>query len=154
MLAILRSVAEVERSTGKRCFVKCPRCSLCDRLGQSNPVTGLDAASQFHALDRETDTTLVLLAAPSHTCKLHSVASRTVCRNNSLHDSTNMARTRTAFAKLSGRCRASHSSSLLEQFSRASLSLCNGSPSNNSDAREEDLCRALDTILAHIWESL
>jgi hypothetical protein len=46
-----------------------------DRLGRSEPVTGLDPASQFHALDRETDTTLVLPAAPSHTSKHHLPAS-------------------------------------------------------------------------------
>jgi hypothetical protein len=39
-------------------------------------------------LSRKTDTTLVLLAAPSHTGKLHSVALRAVCRDSSLHEST------------------------------------------------------------------
>ncbi|KAN0129989.1 hypothetical protein V8E53_012143 [Lactarius tabidus] len=44
----------------------------------------------FHALDRETDTTLVFLAAPSQTGKLHSVASRAFRRDSSLHKSTDM----------------------------------------------------------------
>ncbi|KAH9037513.1 hypothetical protein EDB85DRAFT_2142466 [Lactarius pseudohatsudake] len=81
----------------------------------------------FHALDRETDTTLVLLAAPSHSGKLHSVASRAV----------------------RPRRRAWRSSSLLEQLSRASSSR-DGSPSSSSDAREEDLRRALDTAIGSL----
>ncbi|KAN0129994.1 hypothetical protein V8E53_012148 [Lactarius tabidus] len=44
----------------------------------------------LHALDRETDATLVFLAAPSQTGKLHSVASRAVRRDSSLHESTDM----------------------------------------------------------------
>ncbi|KAN0132941.1 hypothetical protein V8E53_009306, partial [Lactarius tabidus] len=65
----------------------------------------------FHALDRETDTTLVLLAAPSQTGKLHSVASRVVRRDSSLHESTDIVCIRSAFA---ARRRASRSSSLFE----------------------------------------
>jgi len=104
----------------------------------------------FHALDRETDTTLVLLAAPSHTGKLHSVASRAVRRDSSFHESTDMASIRAAFAELSARRRASRSSSLLEQLSRASSSSRDGSPSSSSDAREEDLRRALDTAIGSL----
>ncbi|KAN0129983.1 hypothetical protein V8E53_012137 [Lactarius tabidus] len=83
----------------------------------------------FHALDRETDTTLVFLAAPSQTGKLHSVASRAFRRDSSLHKSTDMA----------------------------SSSSRDGSPSSSSDAREEDLRRALDTAirqLARVLRSL
>ncbi|KAF8267105.1 hypothetical protein EI94DRAFT_1684032 [Lactarius quietus] len=104
----------------------------------------------FHALDRETDTTLVLLAAPSHSGKLHSVASRAVRRDNSLHESTDMVGIRSAFAELAARRRASRSSSLLEQLSRASSSSRDGSPSSSSDAREEDLRRALDTAIGSL----
>ena len=123
-----------------------------NRLGRSDPVPGPSPASssQFHALDRETDTTLVLLAAPSHTGKLHSVASRAVRRDSSLHESTEMANIRAAFAELNGRRRASRPSSLLEQLSRASSSSRDGSPSSNSDAREEDLRRALDTAIGSL----
>ncbi|KAN0132937.1 hypothetical protein V8E53_009302, partial [Lactarius tabidus] len=61
----------------------------------------------FHALDRETDTTLVLLAAPSQTGKLRSVASRAIRRDSSLHESTDIACIRSAFAELAARRRAS-----------------------------------------------
>jgi hypothetical protein len=67
--------------------------SLRDRFGMSDPVNwDFDPASssQLHALDRETDATLVFLAAPSQTGKLHSVASRAVRRDSSLHESTDM----------------------------------------------------------------
>ncbi|KAH9068291.1 hypothetical protein EDB83DRAFT_2378183 [Lactarius deliciosus] len=104
----------------------------------------------FHALDRETDTTLVLLAAPSHSGKLHSVASRAVRRDNSLIESPDMMSIRSAFAEMAARRRASRSSSLLEQLSRASSSSRDGSPSSNSDAREEDLRRALDTAIGSL----
>ncbi|KAH8984635.1 hypothetical protein EDB92DRAFT_1886394 [Lactarius akahatsu] len=104
----------------------------------------------FHALDRETDTTLVLLAAPSHSGKLHSVASRAVRRDNSLIESSDMMNIRSAFAEMAARRRASRSSSLLEQLSRASSSSRDGSPSSSSDAREEDLRRALDTAIGSL----
>ncbi|KAN0126344.1 hypothetical protein V8E53_015133 [Lactarius tabidus] len=87
-LGILRSAGKGESSTGKPA-----PCS----------------SSQFHAPDRETGTTLVLRAAPSHTGQLHSVASRAVRRDSSLHESTDMVCIRSAFAEL-----ASRSSSLLE----------------------------------------
>ncbi len=57
---------------------------------------------------------------------------------------------RSAFAELAARRRASRSSSLLEQLSRASSSSRDGSPSSSSDAREEDLRRALDTAIGSL----
>ena len=85
--------------------------------------------------------------------KLHSAASRAVRCDSSLHNSTD-ASIYAAFAEFSGRGRASRSSSLLEQLSHASSSSRNGSALSNSDARKEDLPQALDTILAHIRESM
>jgi hypothetical protein len=126
----------------------------------SHPVAGLFAASQFHALDRETDimTTLVLLAAPSLTDNFRSVASRTVRRNCSPNESTDMVGIRTAFAELAARWRASCSLSPLEQLSWASSSKRAGSPLSNSDARKGDLPsrRALDTPMGslHAFGSL
>jgi hypothetical protein len=104
----------------------------------------------FHALDRETDTTLVLLAAPSHSGKLHSVASRAIRRDVELLDSPDMVNIRSAFAEVAARRRALRSSSLLEQLSRASSSPRDGSPSSSSDAREGDLRRALDTAIGSL----
>ncbi|KAI0260896.1 hypothetical protein BC834DRAFT_897936, partial [Gloeopeniophorella convolvens] len=104
----------------------------------------------FHTLDRETDTTLVLLAAPSHTSKHHSVASRAIRRDVALLDSPEMARIRESFAGVAARRRTSRSLPLLEQLSKASASSRDGSPSSSSDTREEDLRRALDTAIGSL----
>jgi hypothetical protein len=92
----------------------------------------------------------VLLAAPSHSGKLHSVASRAIRRDVELRDSSEMMKIRTSFTEIAARRRASRSSSLLEQLSRASSSSRDGSPSSSSDAREEDLRRALDTAIGSL----
>lgn len=92
----------------------------------------------------------MLLAAPSHSGKLHSVASRAIRRDVELLDSSDMANIRTAFAEVAARRRASRSASLLEQLSRASSSPRDGSPSSSGDAREEDLRRALETAIGSL----
>ncbi|KAN0140824.1 hypothetical protein V8E53_001268 [Lactarius tabidus] len=108
----------------------------------------------FHTLDRETDTILVLLGAPSHTAwgKLHSVASCAARRDSSLYELTNvMMGIRSAFAERAAHHRrASCSSSLLEQLSPASLSSCDGSSSSSSDTHEEDFRRTLDTAIGSL----
>ncbi|KAH9020418.1 hypothetical protein EDB84DRAFT_1589729 [Lactarius hengduanensis] len=101
---------------------------------------------EFHALDRETDTTLVLLAAPFHTGKLHFVASRAV-RRNSFLKSTDMTNIRLAFAEMAARRHASRPASLLEQLSLAFSSSSDGPSSNSSDTREKGLRCALDTAI-------
>ena len=90
----------------------------------------------------------MLLAAPSHTGKLHSVASRAIRRDVELLNSPDMTTIRSAFAKVAARRRASHSASLLEQLSRVSSSPRDGSDS--SEARKEDLRRALDTTIGSL----
>ena len=122
---------------------------LRDRLGRSDPGIWLDAALQFRALDRETNTALVLLAAPSHTGKLHSVASRAVRRDSSLK-STDMKNIRSAFAEISSRQHTMRTASLLEQLSQAHLSSRDRSPSTSRGAREKDLRRALDTAIGSL----
>jgi hypothetical protein len=91
----------------------------------------------------------VLLAAPSHTGKLYSVASRAIRRDGDF-DSPDMMSIRSGFAEVASRRRTSRSASLLEQLSRASSSPRDGSPSSSSDAREEDLRRALDTAIGSL----
>jgi hypothetical protein len=115
----------------------------------SDPVIGRDATLQFHALDRETNTTLVLLAAPSHTGKLHSVASRAV-RRDSFFMSTEMKNIRSVFSEMTSRQHASSPPSLLEQLSQACSSSRDRLPSSNSDAREEEHRRALDTAIGSL----
>ena len=119
---------------------------LRDHLGTSDPVIWLDVASQLRALDRETNTAFVLLAAPSHTGKLHSAASRAVRRDSS----PNMKKIRSAFAEITFRSHATHTASLLEQLSQARLSSRDGFPSSSRRSREKDLCRALDTAIGSL----
>ncbi|KAN0137599.1 hypothetical protein V8E53_004650 [Lactarius tabidus] len=52
-------------------------------------------------LDHKTDTTLMLLAAPSNTGKLHSVMLHAICCDSFLHESTDMLSIQSAFAELS-----------------------------------------------------
>jgi len=92
----------------------------------------------------------VLLAAPTHTGKHHSIVSRAIRRDSDLLDSTDMMNVRAGFAEVAARRRASRSSSLLEQLSRASSSPRDGSPSSSNEAREEDLRRALDTAIGSL----
>ncbi|KAJ7661552.1 hypothetical protein DFH06DRAFT_988193 [Mycena polygramma] len=106
--------------------------------------TRWDALVQaFNALDRQTDATLVLLAAPSHSTKLHSLTSRSIKRNMGLSHSTAMANVRTGFRHVAVQRRATRSrqSSLADRFMGPSVA-------GGSDAsREEDLKRALGTAL-------
>ena len=91
----------------------------------------------------------MLLAAPSLTGKLHSVASRAVRRDSSLKP-TDMRNIRSTFADMASRQHATCPPSLLEQLSRAGLS-SNDEPSlSGSGAREEDLRRALDTAIGSL----
>ena len=92
----------------------------------------------------------MLLAAPSHSGKLHSVASCAIRRDVELHDSSDMANIRTAFAEVAARRCASRSASLLEQLSCASSSSHDGLPSSSGDVHEEDLCRVLDTAIGSL----
>jgi hypothetical protein len=104
---------------------------------------------QVRALDRETNTAFVLLAAPSHTGKLHSAASRAVRHDSSLK-STDMKNIRSAFVEISSRQRATHTASLLEQLSQAHLSLPDGFSSSSGSAREKVLRRTLDTAIGSL----
>lgn len=104
-----------------------------------------DDAPQFHALDRETGSTLLLLAAPSHTGKFHSVTSRALRRDGSLK-TADMKKIRRVFTEIASR-QCIMRPSLLEQLSRACLSSHDGAPLSCGGAREEDL-RALDTAIS------
>ncbi|KAI0051463.1 hypothetical protein FA95DRAFT_1485380 [Auriscalpium vulgare] len=105
----------------------------------------------FHAIDRETDTTLVLLAAPAHSSKLHSVASRSLRRDSALFESHEMVNMRSSFGRLAAKRRAARSqvSSLIERLSMASASSRDGSPSSAGESKE-DLRRALETAIGSL----
>ncbi|KAJ7618437.1 hypothetical protein FB45DRAFT_167666 [Roridomyces roridus] len=105
----------------------------------------------FNALDRQTDATMVLLAAPSHTTKLHSLTSRSIKRHPAILQSPAMANLRVGFRHIAGQRRATrtHHASLADRLLMGSSS--NLSSATGSDiSREEDLKRALNTALGSL----
>ncbi|KAJ6544242.1 hypothetical protein B0H19DRAFT_1267533 [Mycena capillaripes] len=103
----------------------------------------------FNALDRQTDATLVLLAAPSHhSTKLHSLTSRSIKRNPALAQSAAMADVRIGFRHIAAQRRATRSrnSSLADRF----MGQSNVSGDGSDMSREEDLKRALGTALGSL----
>ena len=78
-------------------------------------LTPLLGGSYFHALDREKDTALVLLAASPHKGKLRSVTSRAIRWDVKLRNSSDMMAIRSAFAEVAAHRRASRSASLLKR---------------------------------------
>ncbi|KAK7053780.1 hypothetical protein R3P38DRAFT_2852111 [Favolaschia claudopus] len=111
--------------------------------------TRWDALIQaFNALDRQTDATLVLLAAPSHSTKLHSLTSRSIKRNPALSHSPALADVRVGFRHIATQRRATRSrhSSLADRFMGPS----NLSGDGSDLSREEDLKRALNTALGSL----
>ncbi|KAI0637523.1 hypothetical protein C8Q77DRAFT_1153257 [Trametes polyzona] len=117
--------------------------------------TRWDALVQaFQALDRETDATLVLLAAPSHSTKLHALTSRALRRDPQLTHSPALSNVRRGFAALASQRRAlrkAHRMSLAERLtSRSDASAsADGSPGASSPG-EMDLRRALETALGSL----
>ncbi|KAI0075411.1 hypothetical protein K474DRAFT_1664267 [Panus rudis PR-1116 ss-1] len=103
----------------------------------------------FQTLDRETDATMVLLAAPSHSTKLHALTSRSIRRDASMNKSTALRNVRTSFSQLAAHRRASRTSkfSLMERLSSIGSSSSVDSPTGT---REEDLRQALSTALASL----
>ncbi|KAF8120714.1 hypothetical protein EV363DRAFT_1368461 [Boletus edulis] len=106
----------------------------------------------FQALDCETDTTMILVAAPSHSTKLHAMTSRCV-RRDQLIKSPAMAQIRTAFKGVASRRHATRSrmttASILERL-RSSTSISGDGSDASSEAREDDLKRALETTLGSL----
>lgn len=92
---------------------------------------------------------MILLAAPSHSTKLHALTSRSI-RREQLQKSPAMTNIRTAFKGIAGQRRATRarSSSIVERL------LSPGSSGDTSDAssesREGDLKRALETALGSL----
>ncbi|OJT04399.1 hypothetical protein TRAPUB_4855 [Trametes pubescens] len=115
--------------------------------------TRWDALVQaFQALDRETDATLVLLAAPSHSTKLHALTSRALRRDPALANSPALSNVRRGFSALATQRRAARKAqhmSLAERLSSRSDSSVDGSPGANSPG-EMDLRRALEAALGSL----
>ncbi|KZT13271.1 uncharacterized protein LAESUDRAFT_710295 [Laetiporus sulphureus 93-53] len=108
----------------------------------------------FQALDRETDSTLILLASPPHSSKLHSLTSRSIRRDAGLRNSPKLTAMRKSFNTIAIQRRNARSEriSLVERLllSSGSASSADGSP--GSEAREGDLRRALDAALGSLEE--
>ncbi|KAG9308741.1 hypothetical protein JVU11DRAFT_10114 [Chiua virens] len=102
----------------------------------------------FQALDCETDTTMILLAAPSHSTRLHALTSRSV-RRDQLVRSPAMMQMRSAFRGIATRRQATRSrtatASILERLINSSVS--GDGSDTSSETREGDLKRALETTL-------
>lgn len=105
----------------------------------------------FQALDRQTDATMVLLASPSHTTKLHALRSRSIRRQSALANSSSMNELRNAFARISSQRRATRpdKSSLVDRLLVNSGSLGEGSDGSSCSV-EENLRRALDAALGSL----
>ncbi|KAF7981828.1 hypothetical protein HWV62_15347 [Athelia sp. TMB] len=104
----------------------------------------------FQALDRQTDATLVLMAAPSHSTKLHAITSRSLRRDTALAHSPSLSEMRSAFNKLASKRRISRANklSLADRLMASSGSSTGGS--DGSSEREEDLRRALQAALGSL----
>ena len=96
---------------------------------------------------------MVILAAPSHTTKLHALRSRSILRHSALANSSTMNELRNAFARMSSQCRATRpiKSSLVDRFMVTSAGSSGGDGSDGSSCSvEENLRRALDAALGSL----
>ncbi|KAK7435228.1 hypothetical protein VKT23_019797 [Stygiomarasmius scandens] len=117
----------------------------------------------FNALDRQTDATMILLAAPSHSSKLHMVTSRSIRRHSDIPKSSSINTIRAGFKQIAVQRRRARTmkTSLAERFlsmsghshssaSGASGDGSDGSSDLSSTRKEEDLKRALDAALGSL----
>ncbi|KAH0586860.1 hypothetical protein H2248_005704 [Termitomyces sp. 'cryptogamus'] len=114
---------------------------------------GWEAVTQaIQNLDRQTDATIVLMAAPSHSTKLYSATSRSVRRQSGAATSAvAMKEMRSAFSRIATQRRRSrsHKSSLVDRFLFSSSSSGDGSD-GSTESREVDLKRALEAALGSL----
>ena len=119
-----------------------------------------DHPPQFRALDRQTDSTMILVAAPSHTRKLYSLMSRSIRRDPVLLNGDPVSSIRRSFKHVVTQrkvSRVNHGMSLVDRLGLRSRS---GSISvdsmgysdvgSSSESREDDLRRALEAALGSL----
>ncbi|KAF5322655.1 hypothetical protein D9619_001281 [Psilocybe cf. subviscida] len=108
----------------------------------------------FQALDRQTDATMVLLASPSHTTKLHGIRSRSIRRQPILATSVNMNQIRSGFSHIAAQRRATRpdKTSLVERFMAGSSSSGGDGSDGSSGSLPENLRRVLDAALGEVYE--
>jgi len=116
-------------------------------------------AEAFHGLDRQTDTTMILVAAPPHTRKLYSLMSRSIRRDPALLNGDPVSNIRRSFRHVATHrrmSRVSHGMSLVDRLGLRSRSGSISADSmghsdvGSSESREDDLRRALDAALGSL----
>ncbi|KAF8890372.1 hypothetical protein BD779DRAFT_1785035 [Infundibulicybe gibba] len=109
---------------------------------------------QFQMLDRQTDATMVLLAAPSHSTKLHSIKSRSIRRQSALKESPTLLEMRAGFRRIAAQRRStrSYKSSLVDRFLINPGNSSGDGSDVSSESREGDLKRALGAALGSLGE--
>ncbi|KAJ2935892.1 hypothetical protein H1R20_g1202, partial [Candolleomyces eurysporus] len=106
----------------------------------------------FQKLDRQTDTTMVVLAAPPHSNKLYSIRSRSIRRAPVLRNSAAFREVRSSFKRLATQrknIRPVKPQSLAEKLLETSSMTGDGSDGSN-ESRAEDLRKALDMALGSL----
>lgn len=107
---------------------------------------------QFQALDRQTDATMMILAAPSHSTKLYSLKSRAIRRQTVQAISAPMKEVRAGFSRIASQRRTTrlHRPSIVERFMLPSSGSGGDGSDASSESREEDLKRALEVALGSL----
>jgi len=122
-------------------------------------LNDVDHSSQFHALDRQTDTTMILVASPPHTRKLYSLMSRSIRRDPALLNGDPVSSIRGSFKHVATQrkmSRANHGMSLVDRLGlrprsgSISVDSMGQSDVGSSESREDDLKRALDAALGSL----
>ncbi|KAJ3972336.1 hypothetical protein EV361DRAFT_148691 [Lentinula raphanica] len=115
--------------------------------------TRWDALLQaFQALDRQTDATMILLAAPSHSTKHHLVTSRSIRRQAAIGHGQALKNVRAGFRQVAAQRRASrsHKTSLVDRFLNASSGSGGDGSDGSSESNKEDMKRVLDAALGSL----
>jgi hypothetical protein len=126
--------------------------AVCDlRMMSVDPVAN-HCHLQFQALDRQTDATMMILAAPSHSTKLYSLKSRAIRRQAVQAISAPMKEVRAGFSRIASQRRTTrlHRPSIVERFMLPSIGSSGDGSDGSSESREEDLKRALEVALGSL----
>ncbi|KIL54594.1 hypothetical protein M378DRAFT_43137, partial [Amanita muscaria Koide BX008] len=103
----------------------------------------------FQNLDRQTDTTMVLVASPADSSKLHMISSRSIRRTPVLSRSPAMHQLKASFRGVAQHRRQTRTRKIpiIDHILTASSAGGDGSDGSSSESREGDLRRALDAAL-------
>ncbi|KAK2459402.1 hypothetical protein APHAL10511_008589 [Amanita phalloides] len=113
---------------------------------------GWEALTQaFQNLDRQTDTTMVLVASPADSSKIHIINSRSIRRTSVLSHSPAMRRLKAAFRGIAHHRRQTRTRKMpiIDHILTQTNSIGEGSD-GSSESREGDLRRVLGTALSSL----